>query len=84
MNDLTIIEEAPLFEPINTMTDKRRENRKAISSRLRKGLCAKNPWTRKQALTAAAFHAQRQGRQIWTYRCPRCSYFHLTHKRPRR
>ena len=85
MNQLAILEEAPLFEPINTMMDKRRENRKAIASRLRKGRCAKQAFSRKQALSACSYHlSQGHASYLRPYRCPKCPYWHMTHKPDRR
>ena len=82
MIDLTELEDAPHSEPIHTMMDQRRESQKAVGSRLRKGGCAKNPWSRKQALTAAAYHTKQTGKPIRTYKCPECGFFHLTSKKP--
>jgi len=81
----SIDDEVPLFEPIRTNTDQRREVKKLIAARLRKGHCAKNPYSRKQALTARAFHLSRGEAQfLKIYRCPRCPFWHLSHKRDRR
>lgn len=84
--DIDTIAEMPLVEPINTMTDKRRENRKHIGARLRKSPCAKLPYSKKQAITAASYHMSRGVPYIGTYKCPKraCGHWHLTHKKPRR
>jgi hypothetical protein len=43
-------EEAPLMEGIRTKTDDRRETRKTVAAHLRKSMCAKAAFSRKQGL----------------------------------
>jgi len=78
-------EDAPLSERISTMTNQRRENKKTIAARLRKGRCAKRAFSRKQALTARA-SSLNTGKAAFLriYKCPRCGWWHLTHKPDRR
>jgi hypothetical protein len=85
MNDLAILEEAPVIEKIHTRTDERRENRKSIAARLRKSPCAKRPYSRKQALTACSYHmSQGDAAFLRPYRCPKCPHWHMTHQADRR
>jgi hypothetical protein len=84
MNDLVGFEEAPRVERINTMTDQRRENRKAVAFRLRKGKCAKVPFTRKQGLTKSATLMRQGVPYLNIYKCNKCDHWHLTHKPDRR
>src|SRR5690348_4146110 len=87
MIDTALIEELPRFERMTTMTDKRRENRKQITSRLRSSWCAKQPFSRKQALTARSTHLKfGRAEFLRIYKCPKkaCGAWHLTHKPERR
>lgn len=79
---LELLEEAPLFEPIRTMVDERRANRKAIARHMRKGKCAKHAYSRKQALTQATTLMKRGVPFLRIYKC-RYGFFHLTHKKDR-
>jgi hypothetical protein len=75
------LDELPAIEAIHTHTDERRERRKTTAARQRKGKCSKRPFSRKQALSSIGNHrAYKHVAYLRAYKCPKCGYWHLTHK----
>jgi hypothetical protein len=85
MDDFEVLESEARFERIHTKRHERREGIKNVAARLRKGHCAKRPFSRKQALTSIGAHRRFKGAKfLRSYKCPRCGHWHLTHKPQRR
>jgi len=80
--DIDDLEDAATFEPIHTGVDSRRESKKRVGARRRKGSrCYKQPYNRKQALTQMNYLlAIKQAPFLRIYECSRCSSWHLTHQ----
>jgi len=79
----TEFDTAPIREKITSQKYQRRENIKAIKCRLRKGQCAKAAYSHKQALTQRnTITRKSNAQQLFIYKCPKCSFWHLTHKQP--
>ena len=74
-------DDAPLFEKIHTTTDERRETRKRVASSIRKSLCPKAAFTRKQGLTRQnTLIKQGIATYLRIYKCKNCDHWHLTHQ----
>jgi hypothetical protein len=80
------LEDAPLTEPIRTMTDRRREGikRRRPNRDKTRDRCYKGAYSRKQALTQMNYLLSTgRAKNVATlriYKCRRCRQYHLTHK----
>lgn len=80
-------DDLPTKEPITTHVHLQRERHKRMKSRMRKGFCAKQSYTRKQGLTQMNLvNKIRYNSQphVRIYKCPRCDRWHLTSKPERK
>jgi hypothetical protein len=77
-------EDAPTIEKIHTHVHKHRERDKRTSSAIRRSICYKAAYSRKQALTQQnTLIKQGEATYLRIYKCKFCRYFHLTHQPPR-
>lgn len=84
MNDQQWNDDLPTYEPIHTGEQERRENMKNVKARLKKGKCAKKAFSHKQAMTRAnQLMAFKNLPYLRAYKCPKCGYWHMTHKKQR-
>ena len=77
-------EDAPIIEKIYSKIENKRDGRKKDTARIRKSLCHKAAYSRKQALTQkSTLIKQGYASYLEIYKCRHCRYWHLTSSQTR-